>query len=93
MQNSLFGDDESDLAKLLEPMPPTSELIHLAKTLPQQIRLGTCSWSCSGWEGLVWNRKYSDSNLSNYGLTAYNKHPLFRTACIDHGLYDFVPTA
>jgi uncharacterized protein YecE (DUF72 family) len=89
MQSSLFSDLE-DLAKLMEPAAPNSELIVLAQTLPPQVRLGTCSWSCSGWKDLVWNREYSESNLSNYGLTAYNKHPLFRTVCIDHGFYDVV---
>ena len=92
MQTSLFGELE-DLAKQIEPAASNPKLITLAQALPPQVRLGTSSWSCPGWTGLVWNRDYSETHLSRYGLTAYNKHPLLRTVCIDHGFYEGVPAA
>jgi uncharacterized protein YecE (DUF72 family) len=98
MQNSLFGESESvsqnnsdkpikKSSKTIEPVVPNTELIALAKTLPPRVRLGTSSWNYPGWAGLVWNGEYPEANLSRYGLTAYAKHPLFRTVSIDRGFY------
>jgi uncharacterized protein YecE (DUF72 family) len=98
MQNSLFGESESvsqnnsdkpikKSSKTIEPVVPNTELIALAKTLPPRVRLGTSSWNYPGWAGLVWDGEYPETNLSRYGLTAYAKHPLFRTVSIDRGFY------
>jgi uncharacterized protein YecE (DUF72 family) len=98
MQNSLFGEPEdvsqnnSDKpikksSKTVEPAVPNAEVISLAKTLPPRVRLGTSSWNYPGWAGLVWDGEYPETNLSRYGLTAYAKHPLFRTVSIDRGFY------
>lgn len=94
MQNSLFGEPEDAASKpikkssrIVEPATPNPELITLAQSLPSHLRLGTSSWSCPGWDGLVWNGEYSESSLSRYGLTAYSKHPLFRTVSVDRGFY------
>ena len=63
------------------------DLISLAKSFPSHLRLGTSSWNYPGWAGLVWDGEYPETNLSRYGLTAYAKHPLFRTVSIDRGFY------
>jgi len=94
MQNSLFGESEDGTSKpikksgkVIEPAMLDSELISLAQTLPRHLRLGTSSWNYPGWAGLVWDREYPETNLSRYGLTAYAKHPLFRTVSIDRSFY------
>lgn len=94
MQNSLFDESEDAAPKsakkssrVVEPAVANSELISLAQLFPSHLRLGTSSWSCPGWDGLVWGGEYSESNLSRYGLTAYTKHPLFRTVSVDRGFY------
>ena len=94
MQNSLFDESENvcvnptkKSSKTVESAVASQELITLSQSLPPNLRLGTSSWSCPGWEGLVWDGEYSESNLSRYGLTAYDKHPLFRTVSVDRGFY------
>lgn len=99
MQNSLFGEPEDASAKhdsnkpikksskAIEPIVPTPEAIALAQIFPPHLRLGTSSWNYPGWDGLVWNGEYPETNLSRYGLAAYCKHPLFRTVSIDRGFY------
>jgi len=91
MQNPLFGDQETTLVKKsgrhIEPVTPDPHWIELANALPGHLRLGTSSWNYQGWDGLVWNGKYAETNLSRYGLTAYARHPLFRTVSIDRSFY------
>ncbi len=91
MQNPLFGDQETTLVKKsgrhIEPVTPDPDWIELANALPGHLRLGTSSWNYQGWDGLVWNGKYAETNLSRYGLTAYARHPLFRTVSIDRSFY------
>lgn len=99
MQNSLFGEPEDTSpqnisakpikksSRAVEPAIQNSDVITLAKSLPQHLRIGTSSWSVPGWDGLVWDGQYTESNLSRYGLTAYHKHPLFRTVSVDRGFY------
>jgi uncharacterized protein YecE (DUF72 family) len=94
MQNLLFGDDENDppdakkkSLRQINPVVPDAAIIALAKTLPPNLRLGTSSWNYPGWNGLVWDGEYSAPNLSRYGLSAYAKHPLFRTVSIDRSFY------
>lgn len=98
MQNPLFGDPEqpsTDANKKpgkksgrhIEPVKPAAEWIELAESLPSHLRLGTSSWNYPGWDGLVWDGEYAETNLSRHGLTAYGKHPLFRTVSIDRSFY------
>lgn len=92
MQDSLFGESDSSKpikksSKQVEPAAHAAELIALAKTLPSHLRLGTSSWNYPGWVGMVWDREYSENNLSCYGLSAYSQHPLFKTVSIDRGFY------
>lgn len=84
MQNSLFGDNSGAVVGSIEFDPSLAEI---ANGLPRNLHLGTSSWSYPGWQGIVWDRKYSDSKLSRYGLPAYSKHPLFRCVGIDRGFY------
>lgn len=93
MQNSLFGEpDEASKpiqksSKSVGPAVQGADITALGQGLPAHLRLGTSSWSYSGWAGLVWDREYPETNLSRYGLTAYCKHPLFRTVSIDRSFY------
>ncbi len=94
MQNPLFGEPEATSTKpvkksgkSVEPAIHDPALIELAKTLPAHLRLGTSSWNYPGWDGLVWDGEYPETNLSRYGLSAYAKHPLFRTVSVDRGFY------
>lgn len=84
MQNSLFGDNSAAVVGSIDFDPSLTEI---ANTLPRNLHLGTSSWSYPGWKGIVWDRNYSDSKLSRYGLPAYSKHPLFRCVGIDRGFY------
>jgi uncharacterized protein YecE (DUF72 family) len=67
--------------------PQSAESIAIAGQLPQQIYLGTSSWSYPGWDGLVYAGKFSDQKLARDGLPAYAKHPLCRTVGIDRTFY------
>lgn len=62
-------------------------LAQLAAALPPRLHLGGSSWSYPGWEGLVWDRRYSESLLARKGLAAYAQHPLLRAVSIDRGFY------
>lgn len=94
MQNPLFSEPEKNNSKAakksgrnVEPATPDPEWIELATSLPPHLRLGTSSWNYPGWDGLVWNGEYPETNLSRYGLAAYAQHPLFRTVSVDRGFY------
>ncbi|MGY4828875.1 DUF72 domain-containing protein [Sphaerotilaceae bacterium SBD11-9] len=63
------------------------ELIALARSLPARLRMGGSSWSYPGWNGLVWDGEYSEAKLAKDGLTAYARHPLFRSVCVDRAFY------
>ena len=69
------------------PQPPDAVHIELAAALPQLARLGTSSWNYPGWNGLVWDGEYPESQLSKQGLQAYTRHPLFRTVSLDRAFY------
>jgi len=55
--------------------------------MPESVRLGTSSWSFPGWEGLVYDRAWSEEVLAREGLAAYANHPLLRTVGIDRTYY------
>jgi len=87
MQDSLFPESTGRAAAKVVAATPASALIELAVALPENLHLGTSSWSYPGWAGIVWDGDYSESTLSRYGLAAYSQHPLFRTVSIDRGFY------
>jgi uncharacterized protein YecE (DUF72 family) len=59
----------------------------LGTTLPENIFLGTSSWSFAGWSGLVYDTAYPETTLSRHGLTAYAAYPIFRSVGIDRTFY------
>jgi len=94
MQDSLFDEPEDAApkpakksSKVVEPAAANPELITLAQSFPSHLRLGTSSWNYPGWVGTVWDDEYPETNLSRHGLSAYAKHPLFRTVSVDRGFY------
>lgn len=90
-QLGLFDDTPTPGVTPVAPAPFPEELSTLAKRLPPNLRLGTSSWSFPGWEGLVYDRKASETTLARYGLAAYARHPLLRTVGVDRGFYRPVP--
>jgi uncharacterized protein YecE (DUF72 family) len=88
LQLDLFGAPE-------EPHPSLApEAVALAARLPEGLRLGTCSWSFPGWEGLVFargRRPRSVRDLARDGLAEYARHPLLRTVEIDRSFYAPLP--
>lgn len=79
------------------PRVPLAEeaLVHaeLATRLPARLRLGTCSWSFPGWQGLVYGAAASQATLARHGLATYARHPLLRTVSLDRGYYAPIPSA
>ncbi|MBV8248935.1 MAG: DUF72 domain-containing protein [Comamonas sp.] len=63
--------------------PEAAQYIELAAQLPAQLRMGASTWSYPGWEGLVWDGAYSKEVLAKKGLSAYHRHPLLRSICVD----------
>lgn len=89
-QDTLFGappDAPEKRPRGIRPMPPVADDVDLAAKLSPHVHLGTSTWSYPGWQGLVWDGKYSESALSKNGLPAYSAHPLLRAVGIDRGFY------
>lgn len=65
-----------------------AEALHeLARRMPEQLRMGTSSWTFPGWERLVWDRPVTARVLAKQGLPVYARHPLFRTVGLDRTYY------
>lgn len=84
---------QEDLFTRGEAAPVDSAVVEpslrrLASALPERVRLGTSSWSFPGWAGLVYDRPAPESVLVRHGLTAYARHPLFRTVGVDRSYYE-----
>src|SRR4030095_3365234 len=64
-------------------------LTRLGRLLPRSVHLGTSSWFFPGWRDLVWrgDSDYTESQLARHGLSAYARHPLFRSVGIDRTFY------
>ncbi|HVZ71372.1 MAG TPA: DUF72 domain-containing protein [Polyangia bacterium] len=75
----------------VEPAPFAPELEAMAAHLPAALRLGTMSWSYPGWRGIVYAAEAASKTLAPHGLTAYARHPLFRTVEIDRTYYEPLP--
>lgn len=71
----------------IEPAPVASQVRALVPELPPSLRMGTSSWSFSGWTGLIYADAYPTSRLAREGLTAYSQHPLLRTVGVDRTHY------
>lgn len=87
MQDSLFSPADAPASGSVRPASHDAALLSLARQLPDNLRLGTSSWHYPGWATLVWDRLYSETQLSRDGLSAYAAHPLFRTVGVDRGFY------
>ena len=85
-QLSLFPDLPED-----QPAPekdiPQAAPAGRWPTWPEGLWVGTSSWSFPGWVGSVYDRKYTESKLSQKGLTAYSRHPLLQAVGIDRTYY------
>ncbi len=69
------------------PAPSVADDRALGERLPSRVRLGTSSWSFPGWQGLVFSRSHTESDLARFGLGAYSEHPLLRTVSLDRLFY------
>jgi len=63
------------------------EVEALGRALPRGVYLGGSTWSFPGWEGLVWDRAYSQTKLAREGLAAYARHPLLRAVGVGRTHY------
>jgi len=96
-QLELFGPGPGAAAEPDRPLEPPAPapvgegLRALGARLPDDVRLGTSSWSFPGWTGLVYAREASTDVLAREGLPAYARHPLFRTVGVDRTFYGPVP--
>lgn len=70
-----------------------AEAREIARGLPTGVRFGTSSWSFPGWEGLVYSRRATASQLAREGLREYAAHPLLTTVGIDRSFYAPIPPA
>ena len=66
---------------------PSAAALEIARVLPHRLYLGTSSWSFPGWRGLVYRDACRETQLAREGLTAYARHPLFRSVGIDKTYY------
>jgi len=91
-QLSLFADADG-----VDPASVGADVCGLAAALPARIRLGTSSWSFPGWTGLVYaaanGKPATEQMLARHGLSAYARHPLFRTVSLDRTFYAPLTTA
>lgn len=78
---------------MIEAAAGAPEHHELARRLPPGLRLGTMSWSFSGWCGLVYAKDAEPKLLAEAGLTAYARHPLLRAVEIDRSYYDPLPAS
>jgi uncharacterized protein YecE (DUF72 family) len=67
-------------------------LKRLAERLPAHVRLGTSSWTFTGWRDIVYRQHYeSAKEFAQRSLVEYAAHPLFRTVGVDRSFYAPVP--
>lgn len=86
VSESLFDDAPPARGPVLAE-PADKALVRTAQKLPRNIFLGTSSWNFPGWRGIVWSRASALNALARQGLSAYAKHPIFRTVGIDRAFY------
>jgi uncharacterized protein YecE (DUF72 family) len=90
-QIDLFSDGAPPPTSGVCPAATDEATRRLASALPQQLRLGTSSWSFPGWAGIVYARDYPTTRLSKEGLNAYGQHPLLRSVGLDSSYYNPLP--
>lgn len=77
----------STASRTVMPAAVSDEIENMARALPAGLRMGTSSWTFSGWAGLVYAAFHSQSQLARDGLAAYARHPLLRTVGVDSAYY------
>ncbi len=90
VQGGLFAERDLPRVPLANAASAHAEL---AGRLPPAVRLGTCSWSFPGWQGLVYGAAASQATLARHGLATYARHPLLRCVSLDRGYYAPIPPA
>ena len=63
----------------------------IAERLPRNVFFGTSSWSFPDWEGIVYSRRRTTTDLSREGLSEYARHPLLTSVGIDRSFYAPIP--
>jgi uncharacterized protein YecE (DUF72 family) len=90
-QLDLFAGDSAPSSPpgshAVESVAISDEIASMARALPSELRLGTSSWTFSGWAGLVYAAFHAPSQLARHGLAAYSRHPLLRTVGVDSTYY------
>lgn len=87
-QGQLFGEPVPEKGgPRVGAAPVPEELERIADELPDNLYLGTSSWSFPGWKGLVFDRSVSKATLAREGLAAYARHRLLRAVGIDRTYY------
>lgn len=74
-------------AKTVPAAEHPAGLRQLGAAMPPEVYLGTSSWAFSGWNGIVYGAKASESLLSREGLPAYSSHPLLNSVSLDRTFY------
>lgn len=87
-QQDLFGAPTTEQwADIVRAAPASAELTRLAKRLPENLKLGTSSWSFPGWNGVVFADAYKVNLIARHGLAAYAQFPLFTGVGLDRTFY------
>jgi len=82
LQNSLFTSFDQ-----VKAASPDNALSALIQRLPENLYLGTSSWSFPGWAGLVFADSHHQTELAQKGLLAYASHGLFDSVSLDRTYY------
>lgn len=86
-QLPLFDVTASPQPGVVRAAAVPNAVLQLASKIPLELKFGTSSWSFPGWNGLVWDGAYTETQLARAGLPAYAAHPLFRTVGLDRTFY------
>lgn len=78
-QLDLFGESR--------PAVGTADNPVLQVKTPENLYLGTSSWSFPGWQGLVYDGQYTESRLAREGLVSYAQVPMFGCVSLDRSYY------
>lgn len=88
IQQDLFGAPSSEQwADIVRPAPVSAEIERLARRMPENLKLGTSSWSFPGWNGIVYADNYPLKTIAHHGLAAYAQFPLFTGVGLDRTFY------
>jgi uncharacterized protein YecE (DUF72 family) len=87
----MFGAP-SPQGEIVRPAIPDEQVRQVAHRLPENLYLGTSSWSFPGWVGIVYGQLYGVSLLARHGLAAYAQHPLFNAVNLDSTFYRTLTT-